>query len=101
MVWSRHRQQVTLLARSNPSDVLLRPPPSQTSVDKYWRSQTGLIPRGRDLRFCKHGDKGMCEYCTPLEVRAQNGPIFREFVLIGLCRFGLSSFAAIRCRLPR
>ncbi|KAG6814021.1 hypothetical protein H0H92_003871 [Tricholoma furcatifolium] len=36
-------------------------------VDTYWRSQTGMIPRGRDGRFCKHGANGMCDYCMPLE----------------------------------
>jgi nuclear protein localization family protein 4 len=37
------------------------------SVDELLRNQDGMIPRGRDSRFCKHGANAMCDYCMPLE----------------------------------
>ncbi|KAI0374534.1 polyubiquitin-tagged protein recognition complex Npl4 component [Pilatotrama ljubarskyi] len=40
---------------------------AEDAVDRYWRSQEGKIPRGRDTRFCKHGANAMCDYCMPLE----------------------------------
>ncbi|CDZ97607.1 er-associated protein catabolism-related protein [Phaffia rhodozyma] len=39
----------------------------EAEVDKYYRSLHGMIPRSRDNKMCRHGDKGMCDYCTPLE----------------------------------
>ena len=37
------------------------------SVDTYWEAQEGKISRKKDSQFCRHGPKGMCDYCMPLE----------------------------------
>ncbi|KAH7047983.1 NPL4 family-domain-containing protein [Linnemannia elongata] len=39
----------------------------QDAVDDYLDTQTGLIKRDKDTKFCKHASNGMCDYCMPLE----------------------------------
>lgn len=40
-------------------------PIKELEVDEVLDKKPGLIPRKRS-NLCKHGDKGMCEYCSPL-----------------------------------
>ncbi|KAI0768630.1 polyubiquitin-tagged protein recognition complex Npl4 component [Trametes elegans] len=59
----------TSTSEANAQDAPKRPweTVEEDGVDRYWRSQEGKIPRGRDSRFCKHGANAMCDYCMPLE----------------------------------
>ena len=40
---------------------------NEDPVDQYWAKERGLIKRPHDPQFCRHGAKGMCDYCMPIE----------------------------------
>lgn len=51
----------TAQAEAGSSDRVVEDP-----VDQLLEKETGRIPRKRS-KLCRHGEKGMCEYCRPLD----------------------------------
>jgi len=41
----------------------------EDEVDTYWEARNGQIERKKGVDGCRCGPKGMCDYCSPLEVR--------------------------------